>query len=153
MQPSKLWWFLCFLSSGLSKPRGLSHSSHILPSRPFAIFTALLGMLSISFISLYCGVQDCNPQHPSCLQRAAAASMEDGTGTIPKISLLELPRDLLASKQWAGSGRSSSWREGDKGMFSFTGWPVNHLQKEFISTTLSNLQVLGSSLPCPESQR
>ena len=44
------------LCSGLSKPRGLSCSSHTLLYRPFTTFIALLWLLADSFISfLHCG--------------------------------------------------------------------------------------------------
>ena len=46
------------LCSGLSKPRHLRCSSHILPSRLFTIFVALLWTFSNSFMPfLYCGTQ------------------------------------------------------------------------------------------------
>jgi len=48
------------LCSALSKPRELSCSSYILPSRPFTVFTALLLMPSNSLMSfLYCGAPNC----------------------------------------------------------------------------------------------
>ncbi|GAB0194069.1 myocardial zonula adherens protein [Grus japonensis] len=45
--------------SRLNKPRDFSLSSYVFPSRPFAIFVALLWTLSNSFMSLYCGAQNC----------------------------------------------------------------------------------------------
>ena len=43
-----------------NKPRYLSCSSYVFPSRPFTIFVALLWILSNYFMSsLYCGTQKC----------------------------------------------------------------------------------------------
>ena len=68
------------LCSGLSKPRGLSRSSDILPSSPLTIFVALHWMLSNSSVSFsYC----CTQTAPSAGGEAAQHRAE---GTTPPLA-------------------------------------------------------------------